>query len=132
MPLPSTYSRCPISDRHKITGASLMRSTMMQQPLLVSSIIRHAASAHGATDIVSRIAGGALHRTDYAEVARRSEGLARTLVSFGLVRGDRVGTLAWNDHRHLEIYYGAAGAGFVCHTINPRLFAEQIAFIVNH
>jgi 3-(methylthio)propionyl---CoA ligase len=109
-----------------------MRSTMMQQPLLVSSIIRHAAVTHGATDIVSRVTGGALHRTCYAEVARRSEGLARALVSLGLVPGDRVGTLAWNDHRHLEIYYGAAGAGFVCHTINPRLFAEQIAFIVNH
>ncbi|MFM0479845.1 long-chain fatty acid--CoA ligase [Paraburkholderia strydomiana] len=109
-----------------------MRSTMMDQPLLISSIIRHAAACHGSTEIVSRVSDGALHRTNYAEVYERSSKLADALASWSLQRGDRVGTLGWNDHRHLEIYYGVSGAGFVCHTINPRLFPDQIVYIVNH
>jgi 3-(methylthio)propionyl---CoA ligase len=108
-----------------------MQSTMMDVPLLVSSVLRHAAMYHGDTAIVSRSEGG-LHRTTYATTWRRSQSLANFLTSRGLKSGERVGTLAWNDHRHTEIYYGAAGAGFVCHTINPRLFPDQIAFIINH
>jgi fatty-acyl-CoA synthase len=92
----------------------------MDQPLLISSIIRHAAACHGSTEIVSRVSDGALHRTNYTEVYERSSKLADALTSWRLQRGDRVGTLGWNDHRHLEIYYGVSGAGFVCHTINPR------------
>lgn len=109
-----------------------MRSTMMDQPLLISSIICHAAACHGSTEIVSRVSDGSLHRTNYAEVYERSGKLSNALVSWGLQSSDRVGTLGWNDHRHLEIYYGVSGAGFVCHTINPRLFPEQIAYIINH
>jgi len=109
-----------------------MRSTMMDQPLLISSIICHAAACHGSTEIVSRVSDGSLHRTNYAEVYERSGKLANALSSWGLQSADRIGTLGWNDHRHLEIYYGVSGAGFVCHTINPRLFPEQIAYIINH
>lgn len=109
-----------------------MRSTMMDQPLLISSIIRHAAACHASTEIVSRVSDGSLHRTNYAEVYERSSKLAKALTSWGLQRADRVGTLGWNDYRHLEIYYGVSGAGFVCHTINPRLFPDQIVHIVNH
>jgi fatty-acyl-CoA synthase len=105
---------------------------MMDQPLLISAIIRHAAACHGSTEIVSRISDGSLHRTNYAEVYERSSKLANALTSWRLQQADRVGTLGWNDHRHLEIYYGVSGAGFVCHTINPRLFPDQIVYIVNH
>ncbi|WP_377810169.1 long-chain-fatty-acid--CoA ligase [Azospirillum sp. A29] len=109
-----------------------MRSTMMNVPLMVSSILRHAALNHGDTEIVSRTVEGPLHRTTYAKTWTRSQQLANALAALGLGRGDRVGTLAWNGYRHLEIYYGASGAGHVCHTINPRLFPDQIAYIVNH
>jgi len=109
-----------------------MRSTMMDVPLLVSSILRHAALYHGDTEIVSRTVEGPIHRTTYGETWKRCQRLANALGALGLGRGDRVGTLAWNGHRHLEIYYGASGAGHVCHTINPRLFPDQIACIINH
>jgi 3-(methylthio)propionyl---CoA ligase len=104
---------------------------MMQMPLLISSLITHAARHHGDTEIVSRRVEGDLHRSTYAEVERRSRQLAQALARLGCAPGDRVGTLAWNGHRHLEIYYGTSGSGLVCHTINPRLFPEQIAWIAN-
>ena len=109
-----------------------MRSTMMDVPLLVPSLLRHAALHHGQTEIVSQTVEGPIHRTTYAAAWRRSGQLANALARCGLGAGDRVGTLAWNGYRHLEIYYAAAGAGHVCHTINPRLFPDQIAFIINH
>jgi 3-(methylthio)propionyl---CoA ligase len=109
-----------------------MRSTMMDIPLLVSSLLRHAAQYHADTEVVSRTLEGPIHRTTYGEVWRRTQRLANALAARGLEAGDRVATLAWNGYRHLEIYYGAAGAGYVCHTINPRLFPDQIAFIINH
>ncbi len=109
-----------------------MRSTMMDSPLLVPTILRHAALYHGGTEVVSRSAEGDFHRTTYAELWRRSQQLANALSALGLDPGDRVGTLAWNGYRHLEVYYASAGAGFVCHTINPRLFSEQIAYIIRH
>jgi acyl-CoA synthetase (AMP-forming)/AMP-acid ligase II len=109
-----------------------MQATMMTMPLSIPSILRHAATHHGDTAIVSRTSDGVIHRYDYAGAWRRAQQLAHALGALGLRTGDRVGTLAWNDHRHFEIYYAAAGAGMVCHTINPRLFPEQIAYIVNH
>ncbi len=109
-----------------------MRSTMMDVPLLVPSLLQHAARYHGDTEVVSRTTEGPIHRSTYAEVWQRCQQLAHALAARGLQEGDRVGTLAWNGHRHLEIYYGAAVAGMVCHTINPRLFPEQLAFIINH
>ncbi|MBC7285125.1 long-chain-fatty-acid--CoA ligase [Hoeflea sp.] len=109
-----------------------MLGQMMQWPLLVSSILRHAASYHGDTEIVSRTVEGPIHRYTYADLSRRAKQLANALGRLGLEPGDRVGTLAWNGYRHLELYYGVSGSGLVCHTINPRLFPEQIAFIIAH
>jgi fatty-acyl-CoA synthase len=109
-----------------------MLATMMTTPLSIPAILGHAATHHGDTEIVSRTLDGEIHRYDYAGAWRRTQQLAHALVGLGLAPGDRVGTLAWNGHRHFEVYYAAAGAGMVCHTINPRLFPEQIAYIVNH
>jgi fatty-acyl-CoA synthase len=105
---------------------------MMDVPLLTTSVLRHAALYHGETEIVSRLADGQIHLTTYAESWLRCHRLANALIALGLGPGERVGTLAWNSHRHFELYYGVAGAGMVCHTINPRLFPEQIIHIINH
>jgi fatty-acyl-CoA synthase len=109
-----------------------MKGLMMYTPLLVSAIAEHAARFHGDREIVSVTADNPLHRYTVGEAVKRSRQVANALVKLGLQQGDRVATLAWNDYRHLELYYGISGAGFVCHTINPRLFAEQQVFIVNH
>ncbi|MGH6904376.1 MAG: long-chain-fatty-acid--CoA ligase [Geminicoccaceae bacterium] len=111
----------------------MMRGLMMDRPLLVSSILEHAAARYGDTEMVSRTADAPEHRTTYRELRRRARQLAGALQSkLGVRLGDCVATLAWNDHRHFELYYGIAGIGAVCHTINPRLFPEQIAYIVEH
>ncbi|HEY9790122.1 MAG TPA: 3-(methylthio)propionyl-CoA ligase [Candidatus Obscuribacterales bacterium] len=109
-----------------------MKGLMMDCPLLISSIIKHAERHHGRTEIVSRRAEGDIHRYTYTEAHARSRKLANVLGSLGCKSGDRVGTLAWNGYRHLEIYYGTSGSGMIVHTINPRLFPEQIAWIINH
>ncbi len=109
-----------------------MHGSMMETPLLVSSIIEHASRFHGDVEIVSRSVEGPVHRTTYRAVGERAAQLAHALRALGAEPGDRIGTLAWNTYRHLEIYYGVSGIGAVCHTINPRLHAEQIAYIVNH
>ena len=109
-----------------------MQGLMMQQSLLISSLIRHADHCHGDTEIVTRLTEGGIHRYNYREAHRRSRQLARALERLGAVRSDRVATLAWNTHRHFEIYFGTSGSGLVCHTVNPRLFPEQIAYIINH
>lgn len=109
-----------------------MLGLMQDRPLLISTMIEHAASQHGDTEIVSRQTDGSLFRYDYARAARRSRQLANALARLGMVASDRVATLAWNTHRHFEIYYAVSGSGAVCHTVNPRLFFEQIAFICNH
>ncbi|MBI1397525.1 MAG: long-chain-fatty-acid--CoA ligase [Betaproteobacteria bacterium] len=109
-----------------------MHGLMMDLPLNISSLIRHADRYHGDTEIVSRTVEGGLHRYDYAAAHRRSRQLANALVALGVAPSQRVGTLAWNGHRHFEIYYAVSGMGAVCHTINPRLFPEQITYIVNH
>ncbi|MFO1173701.1 MAG: long-chain-fatty-acid--CoA ligase [Paracoccaceae bacterium] len=105
---------------------------MMEAPLLVSALIEHAARWHGATEVVSVETGGGVSRSTWAEVATNARRLASALGRRGIVAGDRCGTIAWNNRRHLELYYGLAGAGFVCHTINPRLHPDQLAFIINH
>jgi len=110
-----------------------MRGLMMDRPLLISSLLEHGAEQYGDTPVVSQTADLGVHRTTYAQLARRSAQLAHALRSkFDIGIGDRVATLAWNDHRHFELYYGISGIGAICHTINPRLFPEQIAFIINH
>jgi 3-(methylthio)propionyl---CoA ligase len=104
---------------------------MMEMPLLISSLVRHAARHAADTEIVSKRVEGDLHRTTWREVERRSRRVAQALARLGCIEGDRVATLAWNGYRHLELYYGASGSGLVLHTINPRLFPEQIAWIAN-
>lgn len=109
-----------------------MQGLMMDMPLLISSILRHAARHHGDTEIVSRRLEGDLHRYTYAECERRARMLADAFQRAGVSRGDRVATLAWNGYRHVEIYYAVGGMGSVIHTINPRLHPDQIAWIINH
>ncbi|WP_197418315.1 3-(methylthio)propionyl-CoA ligase [Paucibacter sp. KCTC 42545] len=104
---------------------------MMAMPLLISSLIKHAARHAGETEIVSKRVEGDIHRYTWAAAERRSRQLAQALARLGCEPGDRVATLAWNGYRHLEIYYGSSGSQLVCHTINPRLFPEQIAWIAN-
>src|SRR6185295_10774019 len=86
---------------------------------------------HGMTEIVTRLPEGGIHRQDWSETHRRARRLASALGSLGVAPGDRVATLAWNTHRHVEIYYAVSGSAAVCHTVNPRLFPDQIAWIVN-
>ena len=109
-----------------------MQGLMQGQPLLISAIIEHAARHHGDTEIVSRTVEGAIHRYTYAEARRRSRKVANVLARLGVGFGDRIATLAWNGYRHFELYYGISGMGAVMHTINPRLFPDQIAWIANH
>jgi fatty-acyl-CoA synthase len=105
---------------------------MMSQPLLISGILEFAARHYAASEIVSRRVEGDLHRTTYRECGQRARRLANALQALGVKMGERVGTLAWNGYRHLEAYYAVSGSGAVLHTINPRLFPEQIAYICNH
>ena len=105
---------------------------MMDVPLLASSLISHAARHFGDTEIVSRRIEGDIHRYTWRDCEKRAKQLAQALTGLDVKPGERVGTLAWNGYRHLECYYGVTGMGAVCHTINPRLFPDQVAFIVNH
>ena len=109
-----------------------MLGLMQDSPLLISSLIDFAATYHGDVEIVSRTVEGPLHRYTYADANVRAKKLARALGKMGVQLGDRVGTLAWNGYRHFECYYGVSGIGAVLHTINPRLFPEQIVYIANH
>src|SRR3954447_12199177 len=109
-----------------------MLGLMQQQPLLISSLLTFAARHHGEAEIVSNTVEGPRHRYTYRDAERRARQLARVLESLDVRLGDRVGTLAWNGYRHFELYYAVSGMGAVVHTINPRLFGEQLAYIVNH
>ncbi|SAL65603.1 long-chain-fatty-acid--CoA ligase [Caballeronia terrestris] len=111
---------------------SSLHGQMMDVPLLASSLLSHAARHYGDTEIVSRRIEGDIHRYTYRDCEKRAKQLAQALIALGVEPGDRVGTLAWNGYRHLECYYGTTGMGAVCHTINPRLFPDQIAFIIDH
>ena len=108
-----------------------MQGLMSDRPLLISSLLEYGARIHGAAEVVSRTVEGAMHRYDWAGVHRRSMRLANALSGLGVREHDRVGTIAWNGYRHLELYYGVSGMGAVLHTINPRLHASQLAYIVN-
>ena len=109
-----------------------MQGLMMDMPLLVSGLIQHADRHHGATEIVSKTVEGGIHRYTYRDAHVRARRLANALKTLGVGMNDRVATLAWNGFRHFEIYYAVAGSGAVIHTINPRLFPDQIAYIANH
>jgi fatty-acyl-CoA synthase len=108
-----------------------MLGLMQDWPLLCHKVIDHAGLFHGKREVISRSVEGPIHRTDYATVRRRSLQLAKRLEKDGIKVGDRIGTLAWNTWRHLEAWYGIMGCGAVYHTLNPRLFPQQIAWIMN-
>lgn len=109
----------------------IVSGNMTSRPLLISSILTHAVRNNPRQQIVSAMGDGTIHRYDYRDFADRVQQLAIGMRTHGLVSGDRVGTLAWNTYRHLEIYYATAGDGLICHTINPRLHPDQVAFIIN-
>jgi 3-(methylthio)propionyl---CoA ligase len=109
-----------------------MNANMMQQPLLISTLLTHAERHHGDQEIVSRRVEGDLHRQTYTDLARRSRQMANALAANGIGPGDRVATLAWNGHRHMELYYAVSGSGAVLHTLNPRLHPDQVVWIADH
>jgi fatty-acyl-CoA synthase len=109
-----------------------MHGLMMDTPLLISSLMRFADTNYPNREIVSVTVDNPHQRHTYREVFARTRKLANALKRLGIEAGERVGTLAWNDHRHFELYYALSGSGIVCHTINPRLYPEQVAYIVNH
>ena len=108
-----------------------MNGNMMSQPLLISSLIEHAQNYHADTAIISKNTDGSMTQSDWGEIANNSKRFANALKTFNLSVSDRVATIAWNNHRHLESWYGISGSGYICHTINPRLFPEQLTFIIN-
>jgi fatty-acyl-CoA synthase len=107
---------------------------MQHEPLLTSSILRHAARHHGGAEIISRLTPSLdhLHRQSYAQTERRARRLMKVLRRLGVAMGERVATLAWNSYRHVELYYAIGGIGAVCNTVNPRLSVEDIAYIIDH
>jgi fatty-acyl-CoA synthase len=109
-----------------------MNSGMQQFPINLAYILEHAARFHQHQQVVSRMQDGSLHRYTYAESLKRAKQLANALRAAGIEKGDRVATLAWNDYRHFEAWYGIIGQGAICHTVNPRLFADQLKYIINH
>lgn len=109
-----------------------MLGLMQDHPLLISSIITHAARNHRASGVVARTSDDGTARETYPEVELRARRLARALARLGVKPADRVATLAWNDHRHVELYYAISGTGAICHTVNPRLSADDVAYVLNH
>jgi acyl-CoA synthetase (AMP-forming)/AMP-acid ligase II len=105
---------------------------MMNRPLLISGILEHAAAQFGEQEIVSRETHGPLHRSTFAQAAQRARQLANALAQMGLKVGSAVGSIAWNNHRHLEAYYAVSGSGMVMHTCNPRLHPQQLIYVINH
>ncbi|MEM8498149.1 MAG: long-chain fatty acid--CoA ligase [Pseudomonadota bacterium] len=110
----------------------MINGHMQQVGFNLISILQHAASAHGSTEVVTNSVEGGKHSIRYREMYDRTARLANALQKMGMNQGDRIGTMAWNTWRHLECWYAIGGSGAVCHTLNPRLFADQIDFIVNH
>jgi acyl-CoA synthetase (AMP-forming)/AMP-acid ligase II len=110
----------------------MLEGQMMDRPLQIIDILKHAANAFPTIEIVSRTVEGPIHRYGYLDAYKRTAQLAHALKALGIEEGDRVATIAWNTFRHFELYYGVSGIGAVCHTINPRLFEDQLEYIVNH
>ena len=109
-----------------------MLGLMQHHPLLISSLLAHAATAHASAQIVSCTPATPVHRCSYVDIDRRARQLAKALSALAVREGDRVGTMAWNGYRHMELFFGVSGMGAVLHTVNPRLFPEQISYIVSH
>ena len=110
----------------------MLRGLNMDRQLLVSSLIEYAGRNHSSTDVIATDSSGAVHRSNWSEIRLRAHRVSSALVQEGISEGDRVATIAWNDHRHLEVYYGVTGLGSVLHTINPRLREQQIVWIMKH
>ena len=109
-----------------------MLGLMQDWPLTLDKLIDHAANWHGGREIVTRSVEGPIVRTTYADIRRRAKRLSNALKGLGVKTGDRVATLAWNSGRHLEAWYAIMGIGAVCHTLNPRLFPDQLCYIMAH
>lgn len=109
-----------------------MHGLMMDYPLTLDRILEHANRMHPRKQIITKLPDGSMHRYTYADLYKRVKRLANALVSLGVKPGDRVGTFAWNNYQHLELYYAIPGCGAVCHTLNIRLSPDQLAYVVNH
>src|SRR6185369_16723644 len=109
-----------------------MQALMQEWSLTLDKIFDHAARWHGGREVVTRSVEGPITRTTYGDLHRRAKQVSHGLLEMGVKPGDRVATMGWNSDRHLEVWYGAIGIGAVLHTLNPRLFPEQIAYIANH
>jgi fatty-acyl-CoA synthase len=109
-----------------------MLGLMQSRPLLISTLIEYAGKNHPDTPVISKLPDGRIVATDYRQTEARCKRLANALLKMGVRKGDRIATLAWNTHRHLELFYGVSGIGAICHTINPRLFIDQIIYICRH
>jgi 3-(methylthio)propionyl---CoA ligase len=109
-----------------------MNGLMMQQPLLISSLLMHAERHHGDQEVVSRRVEGDIHRCTYRDLAARSRRMAKAIAALGAQPGQRVATLAWNGYRHMELYYAVSGSGAVLHTLNPRLHPDHVVYIADH
>ena len=109
-----------------------MRGQIMDRPLLISSLLEHADTVSGDREIVTRTVEGPIHRYSYRDAHRRARQLANALQALGVGLGDRIATMAWNTHRHFEVYYAVSGIGAVTHTLNPRLHPSQLTYIMNH
>ncbi|KAA8562810.1 3-methylmercaptopropionyl-CoA ligase [Pseudomonas extremaustralis] len=109
-----------------------MLGQMIKKPLLISGLIEHAVRFHGDTDVISVETTGGIERTHWEKIGINARRLASTLGKLGVEPGDRCGTIAWNNRRHLEIYFGVSGGGMVCHTLNPRLAPETLVYVINH
>jgi fatty-acyl-CoA synthase len=105
-----------------------MLGLMQNWPLLCHRIIEHAAAIHGNQEVVTRSVEGPVVRTTYKQIHERALRVSQALARVGIKLGDRIATIAWNTARHLECWYGIMGIGAICHTVNPRLFPEQIAW----
>ena len=109
-----------------------MNGLMMDYPLSIDRILEHANRLYPEKNIFTKLPDGSMHRYTYAHLYRRVRRLGNVLERVGVHRGDRVGTFSWNNYQHLELYFGIPCAGAICHTINVRLFPDQLAFVVNH
>ena len=107
-----------------------MLGLMQQRPLLISSLLDYAERYHAGTEIVSRSVEGPIRRSTWGRIASRARQVANALRRLGVAQSDRIATLAWNHDRHVEIYFGATCSGAVLHTVNPRLFPDQVRFIL--
>ena len=122
----------PVGRPDPTLSQGLLAGGMMDRPLMIADLLVYAADVYDDTTITSRRVEGDLHVATYAETLRRTEKLAKALIDLGIKPSERVATLAWNGYRHVELYYAVSGIGAVCHTINPRLSAEQVEFITHH